>query len=243
MLFKDINCGFRSRKPDLQYAATYEQTACVCRNNGIVGRAIYHLDKSAESNEITCRLAAQSGGTEYPVLRLLPPAYPDEALTRTQMEQAITQYRALFRIHPKTHAAPLHAWMYGWMLDVLCETKTPLLVSLQELNLQDAAYVKERYPSLRLIITNTDQWLNRQYLRFAQYFDEVYFDTCNIIEYHGLENLVSILGAERFLFGTNMPDKEPYDQVFQLLFCGLSQEQKEHIAFRNFERLVEVRGV
>ena len=129
------------------------------------------------------------------------------------------------------------------MLDVLTESRTPLLVSLQELDLRDAAAVKEAYPQLRLIITNTDQWLNRQYVRFAQYYPEVYFDTCNTIEYYGIENMTKILGAEKFLFGSYMPEKEPYDKLFQLLYCELSQEEKELIAHGNFERLVEERGV
>ena len=70
----------------------------------------------------------------------------------------------------------------------------------------------------------------------------MYFDTCNTIEYYGIENMTEILGAERFLFGTYMPEKEPYDKLFQLLYCELSREQKELIAHGNFERLVEVRS-
>ena len=54
--------------------------------------------------------------------------------------------------------------------------------------------------------------------------------------------MTEILGAERFLFGTYMPEKEPYDKLFQLLYCELSREQKELIAHGNFERLVEVRS-
>jgi predicted TIM-barrel fold metal-dependent hydrolase len=131
--------------------------------------------------------------------------------------------------------------MFGWMFEVLAETKTPLLVSLQELDLRDAAAVKEAYPGLRLVITNTTQWMNRQYIRFAQYYKEVYFDTSNIIEYYGIENIVNLIGAERILFGTYMPEKEPYDKVFQLLYCELSEEQKQLIAHGNFERLVEER--
>ena len=127
------------------------------------------------------------------------------------------------------------------MLDVLAETQTPLLVSLQELNLNDAAQVKEEYPELRLIITNTNQFMNRQYVRFAQYYPNVYFDTCNTIEYFGIENMVGILGADKFLFGTYVPEKEPYDKLFQILYSELSQEQKELIAHGNFQRLVEDR--
>ena len=243
MHFKDINSGFYILKQPMQYACTHEEVAALARRNGIVSRAIYNYDKGADANDVTRRFAAASGGAEYPVLRLMPPAYGEETFTRTEMERLIAEEHALFRIHPKTYAAPLHVWMYDWMLDVLTESRTPLLVSLQELELNDAAAVKEAYPDLRLIITNTDQWLNRQYIRFAQYYPHVYFDTCNTIEYYGIENMVGLIGADRFLFGTYMPEKEPYDKLFQLLYCELSEEEKALIAYGNFERLVEAREV
>ena len=80
-------------------------------------------------------------------------------------------------------------------------------------------------------------------MQFAKYFPNVYFDTCNTIEYFGIENMVGLIGADKFLFGSYMPEKEPYDKLFQVLFCELSQEEKELIAHGNFERLVEARNV
>ena len=242
MIFKDINCNFFVQPQPLQYACTHDEIAKVCEDNSIVSRAIYNLDKSADANAVTLKYAGELGGKEYPVIRLMPPVYPEETYSREEMIKLIDDDRALFRIHPSDYAAPLHTWVYDWMLDVLTESRTPLLVSLQELNLNDAAAVKEKYPELRMIITNTDQWLNRQYIGFCQYYKNVYFDTCNTIEYFGIENMVGLIGADKFLFGTYMPEKEPYDKTFQILFCELSQEEKEMIAHGNFERLVEVRA-
>ena len=241
MIFKDINSGFYVLRRPYQYACTHDEVARMSEENGTVKRAIYNYDKSADANAVTRAYAAASNGAEYPVYRLMPPVYAEETFTRQQMEKAIAEDKALFRIHPKSYAAPLHKWVYDWMLDVLTETKTPLLVSLQELELNDAAAVKEAYPDLRLVITNTDQWLNRQYVQFAKYYPNVYFDTCNTIEYYGIENMVGILGADKFLFGSYVPEKEPYDKLFQLLYCELSQEEKDLIAHGNFERLVEDR--
>lgn len=241
MIFKDINSGFYVLKHPMQYACTHDEVAKMSVANGIVKRAIYNYDQSADANAVTRAYAAASQGTEFPVYRLMPPVYGEETFSREQMEKAITEDHALFRIHPTSYASPLHTWLYDWMLDVLTETKTPVLVSLQELDLNHAAAVKREYPDLRLIITNTDQWLNRQYVQFAKYFPHVYFDTSNTIEYYGIENMVEILGADKFLFGTYVPEKEPYDKLFQLLYCELSQEQKELIAHGNFERLVEER--
>lgn len=241
MIFKDINSGYYVLKRPMQYACTHDEVAALAARNGIVTRAIYNFDQSADANARTLAYARASAGTEYPVVRLMPPVYAEESYTRSQMEKLIAEDKALFRIHPVKYAAPLYSWLYEWMLDLLTETKTPLLVSLQELNLNDAAAVKEKYPELRLVITNTDQWLNRQYVQFAKHFPNVYFDTCNTIEYFGIENMVQILGADKFLFGSYMPEKEPYDKLFQILYCELSDEQKELIAHGNFERLVEDR--
>ncbi|MDO4938456.1 MAG: hypothetical protein Q4E54_00640 [Lachnospiraceae bacterium] len=242
MIFKDINCNFFVQPQPLQYASTHDEVAGICEDNNIVTRAIYNMDKAADANAVTLKYAKESGGKEYPVIRLMPPVYPEETYTKDEMIKLIENDKALFRIHPANYAAPLHTWVYDWMLDILTESRTPLLVSLQELNLNDAAAVKEKYPDLRMIITNTDQWLNRQYVGFCQYYKNVYFDTCNTIEYYGIENMVELIGADKFLFGTYMPEKEPYDKTFQILFCELSQEEKELIAHGNFERLVEVRA-
>lgn len=242
MIFKDINCNFYVQPRPLQYASTHDQVAQICERNEIVTRAIYNLDKAADANDVTLKYARESQGKEFPVIRLMPPVYPEETFTKDEMIKLIDNDKALFRIHPTNYAAPMHPWLYDWMFDVLAESRTPLLVSLQELNLNDAAAVKEKYPELRMIITNTDQWLNRQYIGFCQYYKNVYFDTCNTIEYFGIENMVGLIGADKFLFGTYMPEKEPYDKTFQILFCELSQEEKEMIAHGNFERLVEVRA-
>lgn len=241
MLFKDINCGFFHKRQNLQYASTHDEVVKVQERCGIVARAIYDHEMNTK-RDITSRYAKESGGTEYPVYRLLPPIYEQESFTRQQMEDAITKEKALFRACPVTHTVPFLPWVYDWTLDLLTETETPLLVSLGEMELRDAARVKEQYPQLRLIITGTTQVKDREYAAFARYFPHVYLDTSFIIEYQGLESLLKTLRAEQILFGTNTPLKEPYDKVFQLLHCGLSQEQKELIAHGNFERMVEGRG-
>ena len=240
MFFKDINCGFYLvRRPGL-YACTFEEVARVSRDNNIVASAIYNCDRGSgpvrEANEIARKYCLAAGEGFVPVYRLLPPGYSEESYTKDEMYDLISG-NALFRINPIQDACPLTHWMYSWMFDLFAESKTPLLLSLQELDLRDAAAIKERYPALRMVITNTTQWMNRQYIRFAQYYPEVYFDTSNIIEYYGIENIVNILGAERILFGTYMPEKEPYDKVFQLMYCELSEEQKALIAYGNYDRL------
>ena len=241
MIFKDIYCGFYTDKQPLQYACTHDEVAAVAEACGIVKRAVYNLEPDYDSNDLTRSFAAASGGAEVPVYRLLPPIFAENSFTRDQLYAAIRDENALFRALPKTHNVPFVSWVYGSALEVLCETRTPLLVSLAQIDLRDAAEIKQAFPELRLIISNTSQSRNREYVSFASYFPHVYMETSCIVEYQGLENMSRIVGAEHFLFGSNMPLKEPYDKLHQVLFCGLSQEEKELIAHGNFERLVERR--
>ena len=148
MIFKDINSGFYVLKRPMQYACTHDEVAELSNRNGIIKRAIYNYDQSADANARTLTYARASGGSEYPVIRLMPPVYAEETFTKDEMLKLISEDKALFRIHPQKFAAPLYTWLYDWMLDVLTETKTPLLVSLQELDLNASATVKEKYPPL-----------------------------------------------------------------------------------------------
>ena len=38
-----------------------------------------------------------------------------------------------------------------------------------------------------------------------------------------------------------MPYKEPYDKMFQLMFSEISEEEKQLIAYKNYDRLLEGR--
>jgi predicted TIM-barrel fold metal-dependent hydrolase len=67
-------------------------------------------------------------------------------------------------------------------------------------------------------------------------------ETSNTIEYYALESMAAEIGADKILFGTGMPDKEPYDRIYQMVYCELPEDQIELIAYKNFERIME-RGI
>ena len=240
MKFKDVNCGYYFSRRSGQYAGTWNEVKEIAKKNNIIRSAVQNLDFVSatvhEANQDTINHCAESG--DIPVIRLLPPAFAFESYTKEEIIAFINN-GAIFRIHPKLDASPVTCWMFDWMLKVLEDSAVPLLVSLQEAELRDLAEVKRSYPALKLLITNTTQWMNRQYIRFLLSFSDVFIDTSNIIEYYGLESIVDIIGAERILFGTYMPEKEPYDKVFQMLHNDLSPEQNQLIAFGNFERIIE----
>lgn len=244
MKFKDANCAYYAYKPDGLYAATFPQVKAMCEESGIVSCAWYNQARAGKSvramNEETLQLCREHGGV--PILRLLPPSFGKESYSRAEME-ALAAEGAAFRIHPQKDGTPVADWLYGWMIEVLEQYKAPLLVSVWEYeDLSPLAEFKARHPELVLLLTNTNQFLNRQYVAMVKNFPNVYIETTNVIEYYAFESLAAEIGADKILFGTGMPDKEPYDRIYQMLYCELSPEEIELIAYKNFERVME-RGI
>lgn len=241
MRLKDANCSYYAYRPDGIYASTYDEVKKICDENFITSCAWYNATRAGQSvrqaNEETLQHCKEQGGV--PILRLLPPSFQKESYSRPELEQ-LAKEGAAFRIWPKTDATPITDWLYGWMIEVLEQTKAPLMVSVWEYeDLSPLAEFKAKHPELVLILTNTNQFLNRQYVAMVKNFPNVYIETTNVIEYYALESLAAEIGADKILFGSGMPDKEPYDRIYQMLYCELPQEDIEKIAYKNFERVLE----
>lgn len=74
--------------------------------------------------------------------------------------------------------------------------------------------------------------------RVAKEFPNVYLDTCGSQHYYGsLERLVSAVGAERILFGTDLPFIDPRPQLGRVLFSTISDDDKRLILGLNALRL------
>ncbi len=243
MIYKDINCGYLRAPAAGIYAPLFEDMRGVLDENGIVAAAVYNYTRNGATIMDVTRdtlehCAEQDGLT--PVLNLMPPVFREESFTPEQLAALINEHAPLFRIRPSIYAVSPSKWMYGELLDVLERSRTPLLVSVRELggSFETLAAMKADYPELPLVLTNTDQWYNRQIIAFCQAFPNVYMDTTNLIEYEGMENYCGIIGAEKLLFGSGMPYKEPYDKMFQLMFAEISDEEKALIAYKNYDRLL-----
>ncbi len=246
MVFKDINCGFYTAHKDDLYVSSYEEVIANQVKNGIVERVIFNMTKGGGSirrmNQVTLDYAAASRGDTLPLLHLLPPAYEQESYTKSELAALMDNNHAMFRVAPVPDASPFLDWVFDWMFAYLEESGTPLFVSLQEAEMKELAETMQKHPNLRLFLTNTTQWLNRQYMQFFKRFPSVMLDISNVIEYYGIENIANLIGAERLFFGTYMPEKEPYDKLFQVLYCELSEEQKQLIAYGNYDRVIKGRN-
>jgi predicted TIM-barrel fold metal-dependent hydrolase len=88
---------------------------------------------------------------------------------------------------------------------------------------------------------NFDGRLPTEAINVARRLDNVYLDLASsIVPYGGIERTVELVGAEKLLYGSDMPWMDSAYQLGRVLFARLTDEQKEQILGRNAQRLLNL---
>ena len=66
----------------------------------------------------------------------------------------------------------------------------------------------------------------------------LFLETHNLVNYLGLDDLVSRFGSERFLFGSFFPHLDPNSAAMLLCHGDMDQRDRQNIAHGNLERLL-----
>jgi hypothetical protein len=241
VIFKDINVSFGRYGNSKMYVSELNEVLELQKNNNIVQSAV--VDNTTAKCDVKLRnnqlLKTASVRTDIvPAITLFPPTFTMEAYTKNELASIIDNTKKIFfKIFATDHHIMLASWQFGWMFDMLEESNCSLLVKLDDIDIRDLAEIKAERPKLRIIITNTTQWKNRMLTQLIKTYPNIYMDTCNVIEYFGIELYCREIGSEKILFGSNSPFKEPYDGIFTLSMAEITNDEKENIAFRNFDRL------
>jgi predicted TIM-barrel fold metal-dependent hydrolase len=103
----------------------------------------------------------------------------------------------------------------------------------------DLAALAKRHPNATMIMGHTcGDW--EIGVRCARALENVYFDISGNEANSGwLERAVDLVGAERILFGTDMPGRSMASQLAKVLGARLSDDAKDKILFQNASRLLE----
>ncbi len=178
----------------------------------------------------------------YVVVNPNSPETIEEELARWPRQAA----RPLIKLHPFLHRYPVTGpnyrpvWEYAqrasaivlshtWESDATCG---PLL--FEELARQ--------YPAVRLILGHSGVTRQgyQQATQVARKYENVFLDTAGSQSHNGiLEECAAQVGAERILFGSDLPFLEAAMGIGRVAFARLSDSQKEAILGVNFRRLVE----
>jgi predicted TIM-barrel fold metal-dependent hydrolase len=105
--------------------------------------------------------------------------------------------------------------------------------------LEQVGELATRFPSLPIIVAGVTYRQQRTLLPLLEAFPRLHLSLgSNYTVHRGIEELVSIVGPDRLLFGTGFPQAESMAAITQLMYAEISNDDKQLIGAANLRRLI-----
>ena len=129
------------------------------------------------------------------------------------------------------------------ILEICAELKMPILAHTTP---SECEYIMEHVPEVNFIMAHAggQPFANGDWNRaimVAKRFPNLYLDTaCSTVDSSFVEACVNALGAERIIFGTDIPLLDPWPQLAKVAETRLTKEQRALVMGSNILRLMGV---
>lgn len=168
---------------------------------------------------------------------VVKPNYPEEiqSIIELSSKMSINQ----FKLHDDGNGYLYDHKNYFPLYDYCNEKKSVILFhTYGKIHVHPIVNVAKRYSSLKIILAHSGIVDEQTYYDAAKQYENIYLETCNSLAWYGLiERMVSNVGADRVLFGTDMPFMSPDQQIGKVLFARISDEDKRKILGLNARSL------
>ena len=151
---------------------------------------------------------------------------------------------AAVRIFPEFHGVKLHLYIWGGLFKTLEALGIPLFIDFTVSTWSDPVDYKSvhdilcAYPDLNVVLLRMSLMSDRYIYPLLERFNHLYIETSFYIGNNALHAFTKRFGADRLLFGTNLPVSSPYAPMAVIETGDLSETQKQMIAAGNLERLL-----
>jgi hypothetical protein len=148
------------------------------------------------------------------------------------------------RLFPKTHRYCLSPWVVGGLCRWCIECGLPLFLWHVEIEWESVYNLAHAFPDLKIILESQWQKIlyhNRTLYSLLHDNKNVFLETSNFVGQDFITQGVFALGAERFIFGSFLPQNDPLTSVGMLMDADISDQNKKLIAGENMRSML--RGV
>ena len=196
-----------------------------------------------EGNERSCDAAARFPGRILVYLGYNP-NYPEEGSV-AELDRHIRKPGVMgIKLHPSSHLARPDDVRYRGAFEYA--RRHGLIVLIHSWGMRDVAAVERvarEYPTVSMVIGHSGGYefaAMEEAARVASVNGNVYLDLCLSGMFEGeVELLVGEAGADKLLFGSDMPFMDPRPNLGRVLFARIGDQDKERILGLNMKRLVE----
>lgn len=200
---------------------------------------------ASEGNTLTLQAALNFPGR---ILAggVLDPREPDEKIAE-EFFRCNAQVTMWNELHPALHRYPLNGPGYRTILDLIDTSPKPVLFHTDESDRYSKPEflleVIPNYPDIPFIIGHSGNVIGgfEKAMNIAAKFDNAFLDSTFSRNYWGImEKMIDTVGAEKILFGSDMPFLNGSAQVGKLLSAQITDRQKELIFRENALKLLKM---
>jgi predicted TIM-barrel fold metal-dependent hydrolase len=142
------------------------------------------------------------------------------------------------RLYPADHGYALADPDCSALLDALAAARLPLLIDADQAPYGEIDMIATTRPQLPVVVCQTGYRALRRLTGVLSRTPNVHVDLSYLASHLGLEWLVDRCGADRLLFGTGMPARDPAGAVTRLLWSELSDADVAAVGAGNLRRLI-----
>ena len=172
-----------------------------------------------------------------PTWSILPSQTGEQPAVREWVTRMRQHNVRMLRMYPQNHCYFMDAETWADQMQVYEARRIPIYIHARLGEIRD---LLRSFPKL-VVITGTQGTnpLDRYAWPLIEKYPHLYFDTSAYFVDGILESFVKRFGASRLLFGTGYPDHAIGGSILMLYQADLSDRDKEAIASKNLERLLE----
>ena len=168
---------------------------------------------------------------------VVKPNYPEEI--KSVLELSALRSVNQFKLHDDGNGYPYDHQNYFPLYEYCNEHNSVILFhTYGNMHIHPILNVAKIFRSIKILLAHSGIVDEQSYYDAAKLYENIYLETCNSLAWYGLiERLVKNVGADRVLFGTDMPFMSPDQQIGRILFARISDEDKRKILGLNSRTL------
>ena len=215
----------------------------VLQRYSIHGGLLSHWDGPAlsaqEGNRALLDLQESLSENLYTIWTGLP-LLPREQGPLPGLEKPDARMRGV-RLFPKSHHYTLSPWVVGDLCRWCIGYGLPVFLWHVEIEWESVYNLAKAFPELKIIVESQWQKIlyhNRNFYSLLINNENVFLETSNFVGQDFITHAVQTLGAEHLLFGSFLPQNDPWTSIGMLMDADISDRCKRLIAGENMRTLL-----
>jgi len=249
--FFDSNCMI-GRYNAFRQGSFYSKERLIqeMRYYGISEALVFHAVSMESSPRIGNKLIVEEtldNSFLHPSWSFLPPATGETDPPKSLVEGMRKHEIKVLRIFPSQYHFDLDDWCLGESLRIFSELRIPIIVDYAEsfmsrVDLTDwssLVNICKMYPDLPVVVTEFRFRTNRRLYQALESCPNLHVELSALWLFRSVEDICRRFGAERILFGTRLPIRDPSCALGMVNYAMVSEEEKQMVASKNLRKLME----